>query len=56
MAATLNASEFVEACKEFVAKYSTHESAHKLDLLRESYSGWTLVEHPVGIDEIIEYG
>ena len=56
MAATLNASEFVEACKEFVAKYSAHESTPELELLRESYSGWTLVEHPVSMDEITEYG
>jgi len=56
MAATLNALEFVEACKEFVDKYSTHESTHELELVRESYSGWTLVEHPVGVDEIIEHG
>lgn len=56
MAATLNALEFVEACKEFVAKYSTHETTHEFELVREAYSGWTLVEHPVGVDEIIEYG
>jgi hypothetical protein len=53
MAATLNALEFVEACKEFVAKYSTNESTRELELLRESYSEWTLVEHSVGTDEII---
>lgn len=55
MAATLNALEFVEACKELVAKYSrgeTHKPSPELTILYESYAGWTLVEHPVGIDEV----
>jgi hypothetical protein len=59
MSPALSALEFVEACKEFVAKYSTREAyrfTSELSILRESYAGWTLMEHPVGIDETIIYG
>jgi len=58
MAATLNALEFVEACKEFVIKYSRREargSTPELSILREYYAGWTLVEHPVSIHQMSVY-
>ena len=59
MAATLNALEFVEACKEFMDKYSkreAHGSTPELSILRESNAGWTLIEHSVSIDKIVVYG
>ena len=59
MAATLNELEFVEACKEFVDKYSkreAHGSTPELSIVHESNAGWTLIEHPVGIDKTIVYG
>ena len=54
MAATLNALEFVEACKEFVGKYSkqeAHGSTPELSILQECNAGWTLIEHPVGTNK-----